>query len=172
MAHPCRASFGSLPLASLSATSLASPLFETPDLSFEGRVRNVASYSTDLDRPRQTSTELDAQAHGVRLDRLDRQGLDSTSTAPRRSLDSSTARQPGLNASSARSSHGRPRNDRATSARRGRRRRARRRVRLVRVCAGTNVRAVRGLWLNSQLSVKYKFQRERRRPGAGVRLKR
>ena len=103
MAHPCRASFGSLPLASLSATSLASPLFETPNLSFEGRVRNVASYSTDLDRPRQTSTELDAQAHGVRLDRLDRQGLDSTSTAPRRSLDSSTARQPGLNASSARS---------------------------------------------------------------------
>ena len=41
----------------------------------------------------------------------------------------------------------------------------------MRVCAGTNVRAVRGLWLNSQLSVKYKFQRERRRPGAGVRLK-
>ena len=66
--------------------------------------------STDLDRPRQTSTELDAQAHGVRLDRLDknstgstgkastapRQRLDSASTAPRRSLDSSTARQPGL----------------------------------------------------------------------------
>ncbi len=31
-----------------------------------------------------------------RLDRLDRQSLDSASTAPRRSLDSSTARQPGL----------------------------------------------------------------------------
>ena len=55
---------------------------------------------------RQTSTELDAQAHGVRLDRLDRnstvtrqarqarprQRLDSASTVPRRSLDSSTAR--------------------------------------------------------------------------------
>ena len=65
---------------------------------------------------RQTSTELDAQAHGVRLDRLDRnstvtrqarqarprQRLDSTSTVPRRSLDSSTARQPGLKAERAR----------------------------------------------------------------------
>ena len=61
-----------------------------------------------LDRPRQTSTELDAQAHGVRLDRLDsnstvtrqarqarpRQRLDSASTAPRQCLDgASTARQ-------------------------------------------------------------------------------
>ena len=51
-----------------------------------------------LDRPRQTSTDLDAPAHGVsldRLDRLDRQGLDnrldSASTEPRQ-LDSSTAR--------------------------------------------------------------------------------
>ena len=48
-----------------------------------------------LDRPRQTSTELDAPAHGVSLDRLDRQGLDnrldSASTEPRQ-LDSSTAR--------------------------------------------------------------------------------
>ena len=64
--------------------------------------------STDLDRPRQTSTELDAQAHGVRLDRLDRnstvtrqarqarprQHLDSASTAHRQCLDgASTARQ-------------------------------------------------------------------------------
>ena len=32
--------------------------------------------STELDRPRQTSTDLDAQAHAVRLD-----GLDSYSTA-------------------------------------------------------------------------------------------
>ena len=57
--------------------------------------------STDLDRPRQTSTDLDAQAHGVRLDRLDRnstgtrqeldrQGLDSASTAPRQRLDSAS----------------------------------------------------------------------------------
>ena len=61
-----------------------------------------------LDRPRQTSTELDAQAHGVRLNRLDRnltvtrqarqarprQRLDSASTVPRQCLDgASTARQ-------------------------------------------------------------------------------
>ena len=56
-----------------------------------------------LDRPRQTSTKLDAPAHGVSLDRLDKARQGSTgkasttgSTAPRRSLDSSTARQPGL----------------------------------------------------------------------------
>jgi hypothetical protein len=59
-----------------------------------------------LDRPRQTSTELDAQAHGVRLDRLDsnstvtrqarqarpRQRLDSGASTEPRQLDSSTAR--------------------------------------------------------------------------------
>ena len=43
-----------------------SPFFETPNLSFEGRVRNVAQRRS--------------------------------TTAPRRSLDSSTARQPGLKA--------------------------------------------------------------------------
>ena len=74
--------------------------------------------STELDRARQTSTPrhmqsvstgstatrqlLDSYSTATRqlLDRLDRQGLDSTSTAAstaaRRSLDSSTARQPGL----------------------------------------------------------------------------
>ena len=72
--------------------------------------QELASYSTRqlLDRHRQTSTDLDAQAHGVRLDRLDRnstvtrqarqarprQRLDSASTAPRQCLDgASTARQ-------------------------------------------------------------------------------
>ena len=67
--------------------------------------RQLDSYSTDLDRPRQTSTKLDAPAHGVSLDRLDKARQGSTgkasttgSTAPRRSLDSSTARQPGLKA--------------------------------------------------------------------------
>ena len=67
--------------------------------------------STELDRTRQSSTDLDTPAHRSQsrlastvstatrqlLDRLNRQGLDSTSTAARRSLDSSTAQQPGLN---------------------------------------------------------------------------
>ena len=58
--------------------------------------------STDLDRPRQTSTSTNSTGPRQELDRnstghrLDRQGLDSASTAPRRSLESSTARQPGL----------------------------------------------------------------------------
>ena len=70
--------------------------------------------STELDRARQTSTPrhmqsvstgstatrqlLDSYSTATRqvLDRLDRQGLDSGSTEARRSLDSSTARQPGL----------------------------------------------------------------------------
>ena len=104
------------------------------------KARQLDSYSTarhcstarQLDRTRQSSTELDTPAHAVSLDLprqlaasqlldsystatrqlldsystatrqlLDRQGLDSpstaASTAARRSLDSSTARQPGLN---------------------------------------------------------------------------
>ena len=115
------------------------------------KARQLDSYSTarhcstarQLDRTRQSSTELDTLAHAVSLDLprqlaasqlldsystatrqlldsystatrqlldsystatrqlLDRQGLDSpstaASTAARRSLDSSTARQPGLN---------------------------------------------------------------------------
>jgi hypothetical protein len=99
------------------------------DSSTETDLDRPRQTSTDLDRPRQTSTDLDrprqtstprTPAHAVSLDlprrdrqlldsysctrqlldRLDRQGLDSTSTAAstaaRRSLDSSTARQPGL----------------------------------------------------------------------------
>jgi hypothetical protein len=48
-------------------------------------------------QPRQASTGSTGTGTGTRqeLDRLDRQGLDSPSTAPRRSLDNSTARQPG-----------------------------------------------------------------------------
>ena len=50
-----------------------------------------------LDRPRQTSTKLDAPAHGVSLNRLDKARQGSTgkaSTAPRQCLDgASTARQ-------------------------------------------------------------------------------
>jgi len=67
-----------------------------------------------LDSLDRETRQLDTQAHAVSLDSLDsystgarqaRQArprqrldsrLDSTSTAPRRSLDSSTARQPGL----------------------------------------------------------------------------
>ena len=85
------------------------------------QARQLDSYSTarhcstarQLDRTRQSSTELDRARHpgtcsqsrlastGSTATRqlLDRQGLDSTSTAARRSLDSSTARQPGLKAS-------------------------------------------------------------------------
>ena len=74
--------------------------------------RQLDSYSTarhcstarQLDRTRQNSTDLDTQAHGVSLDRLDkaRQELDrnstgstgKASTAPRQRLDgASTARQ-------------------------------------------------------------------------------
>ena len=62
--------------------------------AFMRRQARQLDSSTELDRPRQ----LDAPAHGVsldRLDRLDRQGLDnrldSASTEPRQ-LDSSTAR--------------------------------------------------------------------------------
>ena len=72
--------------------------------------RQLDSYLTDLDRPRQHSTPSLMESGRVRLDRLDRnstvtrqarqarprQRLDSASTVPRRSLDSSTARQPGL----------------------------------------------------------------------------
>ena len=74
--------------------------------------RHMQSVSTclDGDRTRQSSTELDRARHpgtcsqsrlastGSTATRqlLDRQGLDSTSTAARRSLDSSTAQQPGL----------------------------------------------------------------------------
>ena len=46
--------------------------------------------STELDRPRQTSTDLDAQAHAVRLD-----GLDSYSTATVTALYPSTEARPG-----------------------------------------------------------------------------
>ena len=56
------------------------------------------------------SRQLDRPAHGVSLDRLDRTSTGSTgkasttgSTAPRRSLDSSTARQPGLKCAPGRS---------------------------------------------------------------------
>ena len=70
--------------------------------------RQLDSSTATLDRPRQTSTDLDAPAHGVSLDRLDKARQGSTgkasttgSTAPRRSLDSSTARQPGLKAARA-----------------------------------------------------------------------
>ena len=107
------------------------------------QARQLDSYSTarhcstarQLDRTRQTSTDLDTPAHAVSLDlprrdrqlldsystatrqlldRLDRQGLDRTSTAAstaaRRSLDSSTARQPALNPRPpGRSSNERPR---------------------------------------------------------------
>ena len=52
--------------------------------------------STDLDRTRRPGTWSQARQARQELDRLDRQGLDSASTVPRRSLDSSTARQPGL----------------------------------------------------------------------------
>ena len=63
--------------------------------------------STDLDRPQHPGTcsqprlaSTGSTATRQLLDRLDRQGLDRTSTAAstaaRRSLDSSTARQPGL----------------------------------------------------------------------------
>ena len=71
--------------------------------------RQLDSYSTDLDRPRQTSTDLDSGQNstprrtesgstgstGTRqeLDRLDRQGLDSGSTVHLNGA--STARQPG-----------------------------------------------------------------------------
>jgi hypothetical protein len=68
---------------------------------------NSTASTEKLDRNSTARQLLDAQAHGVSLDRLDRnstgstrldrQGLDSPSTtgstAPRRSLDSSTARQ-------------------------------------------------------------------------------
>jgi hypothetical protein len=79
------------------------------ELELDSTLRHNSTASTEkLDGPRQ---QLDAPAHGVSLDRLldrnstgstrlDRQGLDngldSGSTEPRQSLDSSTARQPGL----------------------------------------------------------------------------
>ena len=88
-------------------------LFNSSTLVIARKLDSSAA-TRQLDRPRQL---LDAQAHGVSLDKprqarqeLDRnstgstgkastaprQRLDSDSTEPRRSLDSSTARQPGL----------------------------------------------------------------------------
>ena len=121
MTEPLRVLFSFILLTSLEfglgSLVCGSECFMQSYMHMRCQARQLDSYSSArhcstarqlLDRPRQTSTELDAQAHGVRLDRLDRnstvtrqarqarprQRLDSASTAPRQCLDgASTARQ-------------------------------------------------------------------------------
>ena len=70
---------------------------------------DTPAHAVSLDWPRRARQLLDSYSTATRqlLDRLDRQGLDSTSTAAsiaaRRSLDSSTARQPGAQQTPSRS---------------------------------------------------------------------